>query len=130
MATRTFGEFFDTVEKWVLENRASTCRVFLDEWVSLVSPADWQEARAMAFSEGLFNGFWSDMVGYYRERLQSICTDALYERTTDEGHRFLRWLTLEIRSYGLTIPVEKIDTHLSPSDAIAQHEIRRIARSN
>ena len=115
-----FGEFFDAIEKWAKENGNMDAQIFLEEWVALPSEVTWEEARAMDFSEGLFLNFAEDMATYFQERIQGICTDALWAHTMERGHAFLKAIAETGRQFGLMVQDNEIDVPLSFGDALVR----------
>ena len=117
---KTFGDFFDVMECWAKEHSNVDAQIFLEEWVQLVSPQQWQEARALEFAEDLFRNFAEDMASYLRERIASICSDALWTSTMKKGHAFLAVIAEQGTIFGLAINPGEVDVPLSPSDALAR----------
>jgi len=117
---KPFGEFFDAINKWAEEQGNVDAKIHMEVWTKVVSPATWEEARAMELSAELFRNFAEDMAAYIRERIAGICTDALLDSTMNRGHAFLR-ATAEIgRQFGLEVQDDEVDVPLSLSDALVR----------
>lgn len=116
---KPFGEFFDAVKSWVTEN-GNEGELHLESWAASVSPEKWQDVRTTELSEEWFRSFAEDMAFYFVERIQGICTDALYQRTMQEGHEFLKAIAKIGQQFGLQVTEGEIDIPMSPSDAYAR----------
>lgn len=116
---KTFGEFFDAVEQWAEEN-ANEGEFHLENWVALSTPEKWEQARKTELTLEHFRFFAEDMASYIMERLQGICTDALYQVVTQEGHEFLKAIIEIGRTSGLQFADNEINLPLTPTEALAR----------
>jgi hypothetical protein len=123
---RTFGEFYDAVYGWCTAKSYFEGHTHMKDWTEIPNPeVTWEEARAMEFSGGLFNAFAQDMATYLMERVQRICTDALWQRTMTEGHEFLKAITQTGRDFGLNVMDYEVDVPLSFFDSLARGELAK-----
>ena len=99
MSDSTFGDFYDEVEK--IPNVEAA--VHMEMWVALVDDAKWQEVRASALTEEWVRCFAEDMMNYWRERMQGICTDALYESAGRRGREFMDHIKAVAKGFGYDI---------------------------
>lgn len=114
----TCGEFYDALVKWAEENSAFETKAFLEEWLS-IGPADtlafW---KSQPLREDLLLPFAEDMAGYFRERLEGICTEGVYEIVKVEGHRLLQTIHTIAEEFGLEVGLHEIDVPLTPTETI------------
>lgn len=117
---KTFGEFFDIVA----QTKIFAGKMWLEEWQEMVTASEWADIRQLPLSDDLVVRFAKDMVAAFRERMAGICTDALYQSISREGHAFL----IEVKAVALCFQVDvaaDVDVPITPSEAIKK--ARRLA---
>lgn len=110
----SFGEFFDAV----MQTEDAVAKIFMKEWIKLVSPSKWEEAIAMPLSLGLALAFAEDMATYYQRDIGMLESPLLYADAIREGHEFLREIHSKMREFGIEVDIKRIDVPLSFSDAM------------
>lgn len=93
----TFGEFFDAV----YEHDEIEPRFWMEEWVARVDDARWQEVRSTLLKDGWVLAFAQDMVYALQERMQSICTEALYSMTMQTSRTFLEHIEAVAKKFDI-----------------------------
>ena len=119
---KTFGEFYDAVSTWAKEVGNANAQIMLEDWMKLVSPEKWAEARVAEFNEGYFRGFVEDMTTSVQRVVGWAETDEHYKIVLDEGHAFLKAIAEIGRQYGIAVKDEEIDTALSFSEALVRNQ--------
>jgi hypothetical protein len=113
-ANRTFGEFYDGVRTTeIFEGQ-----IWMDEWKTMVDASRWQEVRQMELADELVIRFAEDMVTAFQERMQSICTDALYNSTSQRGHAFLIEIRDVAQRFGVDVS-QSVGAPITPTEAVA-----------
>ena len=120
---KSFGEFFDSVQRWAASEHNVDAQIYLEEWIGLVTPEKWQEARGLELADDLFTNFAEDMHSYVVERLQGICGDELYTMTMQSGHEFLKKIASIGKEYGIEMSEDQIDIPFTLSD----HLVRQLS---
>ena len=120
---RKFGEFFDKMMKWSL-NDTNEAEYHMEEWSELVSPEKWQEVREMLLTADLVLSFADDMAVMFQRRIANIETNSLYYSVIKEGHDFLRQIQEEAKQLG--IEVASLDRPLTPTESLVASGAARV----
>ena len=111
----TYGEFIAAVE----DTTCFEAKSFIEEWKGLTTEEAWKVFRPMPLTPDLVICFAEDMVHFFRERINGICTEALYTKTIGLYHGFLREVHEKAVKLGVQVELNQIDVPLTPSEAIA-----------
>lgn len=118
---KTFGDFFNAVQQ-----DGTQGQIWMDDWIVLVDDARWQEVQRTPLSDEWVMCFAEDMLTMFRERMQSICTDALYSRVNREGREFMQHIIKVAAEFGVAVQVV-CGGPATPTEALMQAADRQAA---
>lgn len=111
-----FGEFFDRITEEAEKSHNIDAQIFMEEWVDMVSPEEWQKVKEMPLTEELAVAFVEDMAGMFWRRLSGIDSERLYEETIKSGHSFLEQIKEIAKRF--SIEIDFANRPITPSEAL------------
>ena len=106
----TCGEFLDGV----LEMDFGESRFYVKDLIASVTQEKLKVYRERPLARQDVLLFAREMSGLIYERLSGICTDALYTRTYNDGHAFIRAINDFATKLGIEMKVT--DSPITPTD--------------
>lgn len=123
---KTYGEFVAAVKKTPIHE----ARHIVEEWEVLATAEEWEKYRPMPLTRDLITNFAEDMAALFKQRLDGISTEALYERIHGYGHTFLQWVHAKAVEFGIEVEMEEIDLPITFTDALIRGQREGVAARN
>ena len=80
---RTMGELWDAISEAVAGN--FDAEIWLEQWLTLGDDTTFAQWRDFEATELQVRYLLEDLHGYFVERMESICTEAVYSSTLERG---------------------------------------------
>ena len=108
---KTVGDFFALI----YDTQITEAKLLFDEWREVVSVEEWVECEKAPLTREAILTIRSQISALFAERLEGICTDALYRRIGQAHTAFIMELDEKAGRYGLLITEKR--SCVTPSES-------------
>lgn len=101
---KTFGDFYDAVYR--LETQDDPLWMIsgmMNNWKNQISEDQWGEVRATPITDELVVNFAEDMVAFFSQRMDDICSAMASVRALKKGKGFLQGIVVIAQQFGVDL---------------------------